>query len=131
MTIGSGRVIRQSLDQVLHDLKTAEFSRHAGFQSFLSSATGARAVHLFGLLSDGGVHSHQDHIVGISRLLAEAGHTVFVHGMTDGRDTAPTSAVEQVQYFINQISSLNNVHLATLISRVLRNGPRQSLGPNG
>ena len=61
MTIGSGRIILQSLDQISKDLNSGDFENISGFKSFLSASKSAQAVHLVGLMSDGGVHSHIDH----------------------------------------------------------------------
>ncbi len=117
MTIGSGRIIRQALDQVRHDLRSGEFAAFDGFTGFASEAAEARAIHLFGLLSTGGVHSHMDHIVGIAEKVSELGRPVFLHGMTDGRDTDPHAAGSEIGDLLARLAKLKNVTLATLVGR--------------
>ena len=66
------------------------------------------AVHVMGLLSPGGVHSHQDHIAALARIVAEAGLRVHVHAFLDGRDTPPRSAEGFVATFENAIAGHAN-----------------------
>lgn len=117
MTIGSGRIILQSLDQISKDLRSGEFAQIEAVKSFMSASEAADAVHLIGLMSDGGVHSHIDHIAGIAELLDGAGRKVFIHCILDGRDTSPTSGAGFVQRISQKANSLSNTHVVTAVGR--------------
>ena len=74
-------------------------------------------VHLMGLLSPGGVHSHQDHMAALVKILAEAGLPVFVHAFLDGRDTPPRSARGFIEKFLKDIEGVPGVRMATVSGR--------------
>ena len=116
-TIGAGRVIKQSLQRISDDFNTGTFMSRAGYQSFMEASKDSRAIHLTGLLSDGGVHSHGDHAFEICKLFSEAGRTVFLHGITDGRDTDRMAAKTYISEFSEKIKALKNVHFASLGGR--------------
>lgn len=89
MSIGSGRVLYQDLVKISLALEEGTFSHNGIFSSLLKTS---KRLHLIGLMSDGGVHSHIDHIMGVAEIAAEEGKEVWLHLITDGRDVAPTSA---------------------------------------
>jgi 2,3-bisphosphoglycerate-independent phosphoglycerate mutase len=100
LNIGAGRVVMQDLVRI--DAATEDGSI-AGMEPFTAlvaklKASGG-ALHLMGLLSPGGVHSHQDHAVALARAATEAGLKVLVHAWTDGRDTPPQSAPDYLARF--------------------------------
>src|SRR5690242_21571009 len=100
MNLGAGRIVLQDLpriDQAVADGSLAENPALPDFAGKLK-ASGGRA-HVMGLLSPGGVHSHQDHIAALVRILKKAGIPVGVHAFLDGRDTPPRSALEYVERF--------------------------------
>ena len=118
MNIGAGRVVMQDLpriDQAIADGSLARNPRLADFIAAMKQSRGA--VHLLGLLSPGGVHSHQDHMAALARLLSEAGLEVRVHAFLDGRDTPPKAAQSYMAFFLADISHLKRVHLGTVIGR--------------
>jgi 2,3-bisphosphoglycerate-independent phosphoglycerate mutase len=117
ITLGSGRIIRQSLDRVTHDLQHGLFEKLPGYQKFIADSKDARAFHLVGLMSDGGVHGHINHALGLCRLLDKLGKPVFVHAIADGRDVEMKSGITQVAQFVEDIRDLKNVHLATINGR--------------
>ena len=117
MTIGSGRIIRQSLEQVRHDLANGTLEALPGYSAFKQKAKEKRAIHLIGLISSGGVHSHMDHIVGIAKSLSKLGKPVYIHGLTDGRDTDPQAAKEEIPAFVSQIADIPGVELVSLVGR--------------
>ena len=96
MNLGAGRVVFQDLTRIDQAIAGDELAASAPLTALLDSCTrGDRALHLVGLLSDGGVHSHQRHLHALVRLAARQGiDRMFVHAVTDGRDTAPYSAAE-------------------------------------
>ncbi len=89
MSIGSGRVLYQDLVKISLALEEGSFSHNEVFASLLKTS---KRIHLIALMSDGGVHSHIDHIMGVAEIAAEEGKEVWLHLITDGRDVAPTSA---------------------------------------
>lgn len=97
MTIGSGRVLYQDLVKISLALQENTLRENPVLIDLLGTS---KRFHLIGLMSDGGVHSHIDHMIGLAEIAAEAGKEVFLHLITDGRDVSPTSAklyLQQVQ----------------------------------
>ncbi len=117
ITIGAGRVIKQSLVRITDDLEEGSFSSLPGYQAFVNDARDSRALHLAGLFSDGGIHSHTDHVKGLCQLLNGLGKPVFIHAFTDGRDTGVHDGKGQVEEFQRAVSDLENVHIATVSGR--------------
>ena len=112
MTIGSGRVLYQDLVKISLALEESTLADNAELNQLLKSS---KRLHLIGLMSDGGVHSHIDHFIGLAEIAAQAGRTVWLHLITDGRDVSPTSA----KHYLHQISAhLNDkIKIATLGGR--------------
>jgi len=97
MTIGAGRVLYQDLVKISLALEEGTLADNPALNATLSKSD---RVHILGLLSDGGVHSHITHIMGLAKLAKAAGKRVFLHLITDGRDVSPISAksyVEQIE----------------------------------
>jgi len=93
MNLGAGRVLYQDFTRITKDIRDGAFFVQPQLLAAVSAAKQAGgAVHVFGLLSDGGVHAHQDHLIAMCRLAAQQGVTVYVHAFLDGRDTPPRSA---------------------------------------
>lgn len=91
MHLGAGRVIRQDLTLIHHAIKTGEFANHALLQQLIHTP---QKLHILGLLSPGGVHSHDSHFMALLHMAKAAGvhHKICVHAFLDGRDTPPQSA---------------------------------------
>ena len=117
MTIGSGRIILQSLDQISKDLNSGAFEQISEAKSFLAASENAPTTHLVGLVSDGGVHSHIDHMIDVARLLDRLGRKTVIHCILDGRDTSPTSGAGFVTKVQDETAALPNVTVATVIGR--------------
>ncbi|MGQ0677584.1 MAG: 2,3-bisphosphoglycerate-independent phosphoglycerate mutase [Rhodospirillales bacterium] len=118
MNLGAGRVLMQELpliDRAIADGSLGRNPRLGDFISALKQSGGA--CHLLGLLSPGGVHSHQDQIAAIARILADAGLKVWVHALLDGRDTLPKQAHEHLAKFLADIAPAGNAALATVGGR--------------
>lgn len=94
MSLGSGRIVYQSITRIDKAVADGEFARNPAYVTAIDAAVAAdRAVHIMGLLSPGGVHSHEAHIFAAMRLAAERGaKAVYLHAFLDGRDTPPQSA---------------------------------------
>lgn len=118
MTIGSGRVIMQELPRIDLAIEHHTLLEMAKFHEFVTQVKKAnRVVHLMGLLSPGGVHSHQDHLLYLAKQLASQHITVKVHAFLDGRDTPPRSADGYLSYFLGSIQDTPGVNLATFGGR--------------
>ena len=99
LTIGSGRVIDQDLNRVTRSLDSGDFADLPVWRTFIDdlAASGGK-LHLMGLVSPGGVHSHTDHLKGIVRLARDAGVAdICIHAILDGRDTDPNSGLDYVR----------------------------------
>lgn len=103
MTIGAGRIVFQDLPKINHAIADGTLAKNEKLQKLISDLkTSGKACHLMGLLSDGGVHSHIDHIIFLADLLSKNGVKVFIHAFLDGRDVAQKSALiylEQIKNF--------------------------------
>ncbi len=118
MTIGSGRVILQDLPRINSDIHTGALAKNPQLLDLVKRLkTSGGACHVAGLLSPGGVHSHQDHMIALCRILSEHGIRVHLHGFMDGRDTAPTSGAGFVKDVQTALSSLGKVQISTLCGR--------------
>ncbi|MBR0670683.1 2,3-bisphosphoglycerate-independent phosphoglycerate mutase [Neoroseomonas soli] len=118
LNIGAGRVVMQDLPRIgnaIADGSIAALPALTGLIAALKASGGT--CHLVGLLSPGGVHSHQDHAVALARILSGAGVPVAIHALTDGRDTAPKAAPDFLAKFEADIAGLPGVSIATVIGR--------------
>src|SRR5918911_321809 len=99
LNIGAGRIVYMDITRVDLMIENGEFFRNPVLMSAMNNArSGSRQLHLFGLLSDGGVHSHQNHLYALLRMAREQGvQRVFVHAFMDGRDTLPTSGAAYLE----------------------------------
>jgi 2,3-bisphosphoglycerate-independent phosphoglycerate mutase len=116
--IGAGRAVVQDLPRIDQTIKDGSFAHNRAIGDFIAAVkkAGGRA-HLMGLLSPGGVHSHQRHMAALARLVAEAGVKVVVHAFLDGRDTPPESALGFVRAFSAEIGDAAGVEIATVSGR--------------
>jgi 2,3-bisphosphoglycerate-independent phosphoglycerate mutase len=95
LNIGAGRVVMQDLPRIGNAIADGSIAKAPALLHLIEALRGSGgACHLIGLVSPGGVHSHQDHAVALARILAAADIRVFVHAFTDGRDTPPQSGGE-------------------------------------
>ncbi|CAH0278704.1 2,3-bisphosphoglycerate-independent phosphoglycerate mutase [Roseomonas sp. CECT 9278] len=118
LNIGAGRVVMQDLPRIgaaIADGSIASLPALTGLVAALKRTGGT--CHLMGLLSPGGVHSHQDHAVALARILSGAGIPVAIHAWTDGRDTAPQAAPDFLSRFEADIAPLPGVRIATVSGR--------------
>ena len=94
MNLGAGRVVYQNFTRIGKAIEDGSFFENAALVTAVDKAVAAeKAVHILGLLSDGGVHSHHEQIMAMCELAVKRGaKAVYVHGFTDGRDTPPRSA---------------------------------------
>lgn len=116
MTIGSGRVMTQDLTKIDQDLEKT-LNQDCMAQLIHSLKASDKACHIIGLASDGGVHSHLNHIIMIARHLAQNGIKVKLHLITDGRDTLPKSAPTFMLQVVEEIKSNPLLSIATIGGR--------------
>jgi 2,3-bisphosphoglycerate-independent phosphoglycerate mutase len=118
MNLGAGRVVMQDLpriDKAIEDGSLAKIPALAAFTAALKKSGGT--AHLMGLLSPGGVHSHQRHIAALAAELDRAGVPVKLHAFLDGRDTPPRSAAEYLTRFAGDTAALKHLSIATVSGR--------------
>ncbi len=118
MNIGAGRIATQDLPRVDLAIAKGELATNPRFVELIAKVkAGSGRLHLLGLLSPGGVHSHQDHMVALARLAAQAGLQVLIHAFLDGRDTPPSSADGYLAEVEKALSDLPQVSVATIGGR--------------
>ncbi len=112
MTIGAGRILYQDLVKINLAIKNDTLKENAVLQSILTKSSN---IHLIGLVSDGGVHSHIEHIIALAKIAKNQQKNVFIHVITDGRDVAPNCA----QSYIKQLLAIcdENIKIATIAGR--------------
>lgn len=114
--IGAGRVVAMDLGQIDLAIEDGSFFQNDALQEFAANVKAAGGTaHIAGLVSPGGVHSHQDHLVAAAKALTDAGLSVAIHAITDGRDVAPQSAREQLAAF--QADLPEDARIVTLSGR--------------
>jgi len=112
MTIGSGRILYQDLVKISLALSENTLQDNETLQNLFKSSD---RLHLIGLMSDGGVHSHIDHFMGVADIAAKNGKKVFLHLITDGRDVSPTSAQKYLKIVQSHLNE--NIQIATMSGR--------------
>lgn len=101
LNIGAGRIVLQELPRIGSAIADGTLGRAPALRRLIERLKASGGIcHLLGLLSPGGVHAHQDHAVALARLLREAGVETVVHAFTDGRDTPPQSARDDLERFV-------------------------------
>ncbi|HXC29139.1 MAG TPA: 2,3-bisphosphoglycerate-independent phosphoglycerate mutase [Stellaceae bacterium] len=115
--LGAGRVVMQDLPRIDTAVKSGELAKMPALTHFIAKVKAkGGAAHVFGLMSPGGVHSHQGQIAALARIVAAAGVKVAVHAVLDGRDTPPKSAKEYLKQFAADTKGAD-VRVATVSGR--------------
>lgn len=119
MNLGAGRIVYQDLTRIDKAISDGEFQRNPELLSACAAARDAgRTLHLFGLLSPGGVHSHEDHILAMLAMARSEGvPDIAVHAFLDGRDTPPRSAAASLARLQNAIDTKPGARIASVIGR--------------
>ncbi len=119
LNIGAGRVIYQDLTRISKSIKDGDFFENSAFLDAIASAKkNGGKLHLMGLCSDGGVHSHLTHLFALVELAQRQGlDNVYIHCYMDGRDTPPTSGAGYVEQLQNKLAELNFGKVATVCGR--------------
>ncbi|MDO3381311.1 2,3-bisphosphoglycerate-independent phosphoglycerate mutase [Gilvimarinus algae] len=119
MTLGAGRVVYQSFTRINKAIEDGEFASNPAYAAALDKAKDSgKAVHIIGLLSPGGVHSHENHIFAMIRAAAERGaEEIYLHAFLDGRDTAPRSAQASLQKAQDLFAEIGVGRVASICGR--------------
>ncbi|MBI2834699.1 MAG: 2,3-bisphosphoglycerate-independent phosphoglycerate mutase [Acidobacteria bacterium] len=119
MNIGAGRIVYQDLTRIDKSIKDGDFFDNAALAAAMARCAGdAHALHLIGLVSDGGVHSHQRHLHALIEMVARRGvRRVFVHAITDGRDTPPIGGAAYLRQLEQVMERSRTGRVATIIGR--------------
>lgn len=118
MNIGAGRVILQDLPRIDAAISQQTLKDMAPLKAFIEKLKSSGGTcHLLGLLSPGGIHSHENHILAVAKILADQGIPVAFHGFLDGRDTPPKSAKTYLTTFLEMTRDYPNITLATVGGR--------------
>ena len=114
--IGAGRVVYQELTRITKAIREGEFFKNEAFNAVIDETQkNDGALHLFGLVSPGGVHSHSSHLYALLELAKRRGmKKVFVHAFLDGRDVAPSSAAEFIAELEEKIKEIGTGKIATV-----------------
>ncbi|CAM3162548.1 MULTISPECIES: 2,3-bisphosphoglycerate-independent phosphoglycerate mutase [Vibrio] len=117
--IGAGRIVYQDLTRITKSIADGDFQTNEALVTAIDNAvTAGKAVHLMGLMSPGGVHSHEDHIYAAIELAAARGaEKIYLHCFLDGRDTPPRSAEGSLQRFDELFAKLGKGRIASLVGR--------------
>src|SRR5207244_3565202 len=116
LNIGAGRIVHMDSTRIELMIESGEFFSHPVLLAAMKHArSGGRRLHLFGLVSDGGVHSHHTHLYALLKMAKQNGvDRVFVHAFMDGRDTLPTNGARDLQQLQQQMRESHSGKLAAV-----------------
>ena len=118
LNLGAGRIVNQEIRRIDAAIADGSLATNPALTALIDKLRGTGGVcHLMGLLSPGGVHSHQNHIAALAGILNDAGIPVSLHAFLDGRDMPPASAADCMTDFQGAIAALGNVSVATVSGR--------------
>jgi 2,3-bisphosphoglycerate-independent phosphoglycerate mutase len=116
LNLGAGRIVYQDLTRINKAIAEGELARNEVLQQTFAAAKGHR-LHLLGLVSDGGVHSHYAHMIAVANAAKDAGVTdIVVHAFTDGRDASPTGGAQYLKICEEQLQP-SGARIATIVGR--------------
>ena len=119
LNIGAGRIIQQDLERINSSIASGDFFKNAALiNAFKSIKEKGKALHLLGLFSDGGVHSHLDHFYAMLKLAKQCDlKDVYVHPFLDGRDTPPKSALQYIEQLESHLKDIGIGKIASISGR--------------
>jgi 2,3-bisphosphoglycerate-independent phosphoglycerate mutase len=116
LNLGAGRIVYQDLTRINKAIENGELTRNGVLQETFAGARGHR-LHLLGLVSDGGVHSHYSHLIALANAAREAGVTeILVHALTDGRDASPTGGADYLKTCTKELQK-SGAQIVTVVGR--------------
>ena len=119
MNMGAGRIVYQELTRITKEIQDGDFFKNEALLEAMDNAKkNDSALHLYGLLSDGGVHSHNTHLYALLEMAKQQGlHKVYVHCFLDGRDTPPASGKDFVAQLVDKMKEIGVGEVATVMGR--------------
>ena len=119
LNIGAGRIVYQDLTKITKDIRNGEFFKNAELLRAMHAAKeNGKKLHLYGLVSTGGVHSHTEHLYALIEMAKNEGlDNVYVHAFTDGRDVAPTSGADFLKALQDKMNELGFGKIASVAGR--------------
>ena len=119
LNIGAGRIVYQDLTKITKDIRNGEFFKNEQLLSAMNAAKeNGKKLHLYGLVSTGGVHSHTEHVYALVEMAKKVGlDNVYVHSFTDGRDVAPTSGAGFLKELQDKMDELSFGKIASVSGR--------------
>jgi 2,3-bisphosphoglycerate-independent phosphoglycerate mutase len=118
MNLGAGRVVMQDLPRIDQAIADGSLPANEGLRGFIAAMKkSSGTAHLLGLVSPGGVHSHQDQIAALATVLDQASIPVAVHAFLDGRDTPPKSATGYLEKFARDVAGCKHLRIVTVSGR--------------
>ncbi len=119
LNIGAGRIVYQDLTKITKDIRNGEFFKNEQLLSAMNAAKeNGKKLHLYGLVSTGGVHSHTEHVYALVEMAKKVGlDSVYVHAFTDGRDVAPTSGAGFLKELQDKMDELSFGKIASVSGR--------------
>ena len=118
LNIGAGRIVWQALSRINKDIRDGDFFTNPVLLQSVKTAKQRGFLHVMGLFSDGGVHSHNNHLYAILALAKKEGlKEVFVHAFTDGRDTAPQAGISYLEQFQQQADQIGIGKIVSIVGR--------------
>ncbi|MEX1135912.1 MAG: 2,3-bisphosphoglycerate-independent phosphoglycerate mutase [Balneolales bacterium] len=118
LNIGAGRIVWQELSKINNSISNGDFFQNPALLESAKQAKKKNKVHIMGLFSDGGVHSHMDHLIALLRFFKKQDiENVYVHAFTDGRDTSPHGGMEYVRQFEREAEAIGVGKIVSVVGR--------------
>ena len=118
LNMGAGRIVYQDLTRITKSIEDGDFFENPALLKAMNNAKNGKKLHLYGLLSDGGVHSHITHLYALLKMAKKEGvKEVYVHCFTDGRDVSPTSGAGYVRQLQAEIDKIGCGKIASVCGR--------------
>ncbi len=118
LNIGAGRIVYQDLTKITKSIMDGDFFENSAIKTAVENAVNGKKLHLYGLLSDGGVHSHLTHVFALLKMAKDMGvKETYVHCFMDGRDTPPSSGIDYVKQLEAEMKKLSYGKIASVCGR--------------
>ena len=114
LNIGAGRIVDQDLIRINKSIMSGDLKKNKKLQTL---KTNCKRIHIVGLVSDGGVHGHIDHLVEILKILNSDSNEIFIHCITDGRDASPNGWETSPKNLTEIIENINNASISSISGR--------------
>ena len=114
MNIGAGRIILQDILRINESIKSGRMKNNFKLNKIKKDC---QNIHILGLISNGGVHGHIDHLISIIDILKKKKNKIFIHCILDGRDTPPTSGIKFMKVLLDKINKADNITVASISGR--------------